>query len=210
MNQQNKPPHQNKNNAPHFSKCIAVWCGGKIKKQYLLYVGSAYPHKNLERLLQAFVVVLKESPKLSLVLVGKIDYFYDRLQEKVRELNLGNKIIFTDRVSDKELNDLYKNALVYVFPSLSEGFGLPGLEAMKQGLPVVCSNQGPLPEIYGQAAVYFDGENVDEMAHIVLQITSDNSLRENMTKQGYLQVKKYSWQKCAQETLEVYNQVLED
>jgi len=181
----------------------------KIKKPYLLYVGNAYPHKNLERLLQAFKIILKESPNLSLILVGRIDYFYNRLQKKVRELNLDNKIIFTDRVSDKILNDLYKNALIYIFPSLSEGFGLPGLEAMKQGLPVVCSDQGPLPEIYGQAAVYFNGEDIKEMAQTILQVISNDNLRENMKKQGYLQVKKYSWQRCAQETLEVYNQVLE-
>lgn len=180
----------------------------KIKEPYLLYVGNAYPHKNLERLLQAFKGVLKESPNLSLVLVGRIDYFYNRLQKKVRELNLGDKIIFTNRVSDKILNDLYKNALIYIFPSLSEGFGLPGLEAMKQGLPVVCSDQGPLPEIYGKAAVYFNGEDIKEIAQAILQVISNNSLRENMRKQGYLQIKKYSWQKCAQETLEIYNQVL--
>ncbi len=91
----------------------------KIKEPYLLYVGNAYPHKNLERLLQAFKIILKESPNLSLILVGRIDYFYNRLQKKVRELNLDNKIIFTDRVSDEILNDLYKNALIYIFPSLS-------------------------------------------------------------------------------------------
>jgi len=181
----------------------------KIKGPYLLCVGNAYPHKNLERLLQAFKIILKDSPDLSLVLVGRIDYFYNRLQEKVKGLGLENKVIFTDRVSDKMLSDLYKNALVYVFPSLSEGFGLPGLEAMKQGLPVVCSNQGSLPEIYGQAAVYFNGENVGEIAQTILQVFSDSNLRENMKKQGYLQVKKYSWQRCAQETLEIYKQSLE-
>ena len=181
----------------------------KIKEPYLLYVGNAYPHKNLERLLQAFSVVLKKNPNLSLILVGKIDYFYNRLQDKVKELNLENKVIFTGRVSDKMLNDLYKNALVYVFPSVSEGFGLPGLEAMKQGLPVVCSSQGPLPEIYEQAAAYFNGEDINEIAQTVLRVTSNNNLRESMRKEGYLQVKKYSWQKCAQETLRVYNQILE-
>ncbi|MBU4369548.1 glycosyltransferase family 4 protein [Patescibacteria group bacterium] len=180
----------------------------RVKKPYLLYVGNAYPHKNLERLLQAFRFVLKENPNLSLVLVGRIDYFYNRLQEKVRELDLDNKIIFTDRVSDKILDDLYKNALVYIFPSLSEGFGLPGLEAMKQGLPVVCSNQGPLPEIYGRAAVYFNGEDIREIAQTILQVISNNSLRENMRKHGYLQVKKYSWQRCAQQTLDVYGEIL--
>ena len=191
-----------------FEKDIAIWCRGKIKKPYLLYVGNAYPHKNLERLLQSFNLVSKENPNLLLVLVGKIDYFYKRLQKKARELNLDNKIIFTDWIPDKALYDLYKNALVYVFPSLSEGFGLPGLEAMKRGLPVVCSDKGPLPEIYEKAVIYFNGEDINEMALKISLLVSNKDLRESLTKQGYLQVKKYSWQRCAQETLAIYNQVL--
>lgn len=182
----------------------------KIKEPYLLYVGNAYPHKNLERLLQAFKIVLEKKQNLSLVLVGEIDYFYQRLQKRTKELNLNNKVIFTNRVSDKILKDLYQNALVYVFPSLAEGFGLPGLEAMKQGLPVVCSDQGPLPEVYDQAAAYFNAENIEEMARIILGVIFDHGLREDLKRQGYSQIKKYSWQKCAQQTFEVYKKTLKE
>ncbi len=178
------------------------------KKPYLLYVGNAYPHKNLERLLRAFKIVLKRKPDLCLVLVGKIDYFYKKLRKKVEESGLENKVVFTSRVSNKELKQLYQNGLVYVFPSLSEGFGLPGLEAMKQGLPVVCSNQGPLPEIYEQAAVYFDPKNIEEMAEAVLRVIIDRNLREDLKRVGQNQIKKYSWQRCAQETLKVYKNLL--
>ena len=180
----------------------------RVKKSYLLYVGNAYPHKNLERLLQAFKVVLKERPGLTLVLVGKIDYFYQRLQKTVKELGLENKIVFTGQISDQKLKHLYQNGLAYVFPSLIEGFGLPGLEAMKQGLPVVCSNQGSLPEIYDQAAVYFNPKDIKEIAMMILKVVNNQDLRIKLKKMGELQVEKYSWQKCAQQTLKVYENVL--
>ncbi len=176
----------------------------RVKKPYLLYVGSAYPHKNLERLLQVFKIVLKKYPDLHLVLAGKIDYFYQRLQKIAEEINLKSQVIFPGHVSDQELTWLYENGLAYIFPSLSEGFGLPGLEAMKQGLPVVCSNQGPLPEIYNQGAVYFNPEDTQEMADIILKVINSEDLREKLKKAGQNQIKKYSWQKCAQETLRVY------
>ncbi len=175
-----------------------------IKKPYLLYVGNAYPHKNLERLLQAFKIVKNQRHDLSLVLVGKIDYFYQRLQELSQELGLVGKIIFAGQVSDQDLKWLYQNSLAYIFPSLLEGFGLPGLEAMAQGLPVISSDRGPLPEIYGSAAVYFNPEDIEEMALVIVKTVSDRALREKLSQLGQEQAKKYSWQRCAQETLEVY------
>jgi len=175
---------------------------------YLLSVGNAYPHKNLERLLRAFKILTSrdENIKLSLqlVLVGKIDYFYKRLQKLVKELNIEDKVIFTGPVSNEELIYLYQNALVYVFPSLMEGFGLPGLEAMANGCPVISSSAGSLPEIYGQAALYFNPENVDEMVEKIKMIINNENLRNELREKGLAQVKKYSWPRCAQETLRVY------
>lgn len=179
----------------------------KIKKPYLLYVGNAYPHKNLERLLKAFKLILDKKPYLNLILVGKMDYFYQRLGKLAKKLGLKDNIIFIGQVSDKELDWLYSNALIYVFPSLNEGFGLPGLEAMSKNLPVVCSNHGPLPEIYGSAAVYFNPEDIKEMASIILKVINNNKLMKKLKIFGQKQVKKYSWQKCAQETLNVYESI---
>lgn len=179
-----------------------------IKEPYLLYVGNAYPHKNLERLLEAFKIVIQIKPELNLVLVGKIDYFYKKLIELAKKLKINNKLVFVGQISDKKLLFLYKNGLIYVFPSLSEGFGLPGLEAMKNKLPVISSNKGPLPEIYGKAAIYFDPINIHKISKTILDVINNEKIRENMTKKGLIQVKKYSWQKCAQETLRIYESCL--
>ncbi|MDA2935811.1 glycosyltransferase family 4 protein [Patescibacteria group bacterium AH-259-L05] len=180
----------------------------QLKEPYLLYVGNAYPHKNLERLISAFKIVLQKQPELYLVLVGKIDYFYERLQDFVKELGLEKNVIFTGYVSDSELSWLYTHGLAYVFPSLSEGFGLPGLEAMTHSLPVISSNKEPLPEIYGEAALYFNPEDINEMAHAILQIVQSKEVREKLKKVGRVKVKKYSWDRCAKQTLEVYKSVL--
>lgn len=180
----------------------------KIKEPYMLYIGNAYPHKNIERLISAFKIVLQKQPELHLVLVGKIDYFYKRLQRLVKELNIEKNVIFAGYVSDSELSWLYTHGLVYAFPSLSEGFGLPGLEAMTHSLPVISSNKEPLPEIYGSAALYFNPEDINEMARAILQVVQSKELREELKKAGRFQVKKYSWDRCAKQTLEVYKNVL--
>jgi len=175
----------------------------------LLYVGNAFPHKNLNRLLQAFKIVYSSAdlPKLSLVLVGAMDPFFKKLQKLASRIGLSNNVIFTGKISDPELAWLYQNALAYVFPSLIEGFGLPGLEAMSYGLPVVSSNRGPLPEIYGEAVLYFNPEDIVEMAKKISQIIQDSNLRKELSLKGAEQIKKYSWQKMAKETLETYRSV---
>jgi len=177
-----------------------------IKHPYLLYVGNAYPHKNLERLLTAFKVISADE-NICLVLVGKIDYFYQRLQKLAKNLDLTEKVIFAGQVNDVDLSVLYQNALAYVFPSLMEGFGLPGLEAMAHNCPVVSSKAGALPEIYGSAALYFNPEKVQEIVEAIKKIIYDNGLREELKKRGQAQIKKYSWDKCAKETLAVYKKI---
>ncbi len=176
----------------------------KIVKPYLLYVGNAYPHKNLESLIEVFGNLNLD---YQLVLVGREDYFYERLKREIVDLKIKNKIVFTRFVSEKELADLYRNASLYVFPSFVEGFGLPGLEAMSYGLPVVASNSSCLPEIYGEAAVYFDPKSHQDMAEKIKKVLFDQTLRKELISKGLEQVKKYSWQKCAEQTLSVYNSI---
>jgi len=180
----------------------------KIQNSYLLYVGNVYPHKNLERLLSAFKLVLSNIQyPIQLVLVGKIDYFYKRLQKLVKKLKIEDKVIFTGEVTDQELANLYQNALAYICPSLMEGFGLPGLEAMAHNCPVVSSNAGPLPEIYDKAALYFDPKSVEDIAEKIKKIIIEPDLREKLKKIGLEQVKKYSWEKCAEKTLNIYKSI---
>jgi len=181
--------------------------GLSLGKPYLLYVGNAYPHKNLERLILSFKKLTEDKQMdYRLVLVGELDYFYQRLKNWSENLGFqGPKIIFTDFVSDSDLNILYQNASLYVFPSLGEGFGLPPLEAMAFGLPVVCSKATCLPEILGRAALYFDPENTEEMADKIKQVLKSQKLQEELIDQGFKRIQKYQWSKMAQETLRIYN-----
>ncbi len=185
-----------------------------IANNFLLYVGNAYPHKNLETLLRIFAKLLVRKPDLRLVLIGKEDYFYNRVHASARALNLWQKeninspVIFPGYVSDAQLEILYSEARAYVFPSLYEGFGLPPLEAMARSCPVISSNRASLPEILGEAALYFDPKNETEMIEKIWQVLNDNELRNSLIAKGLEQVKKYSWWQCANQTLAVYHEVL--
>jgi len=176
-----------------------------IKEPYLLYVGNAYPHKNLEWLARVFFEFSKKRPELKLVLVGKDDYFYSRLKTQVSAAAYGN-ILFPGYIPDDDLAEIYRRALAYIFPSLYEGFGLPPLEAMANGCPVVSSDRTSMPEILGKAALYFDPRNDDEITRQLEKIISDANLRETLIRRGYEQARKYGWNDCAKKTLEIYNQ----
>lgn len=180
---------------------------GLESKQFLLYVGRPTPHKNLERLIEAFVSLGARHPELALVLAGKKDRNYRRIEVGIQQRGIAN-IVFTDFVTEGQLRWLYEHCAAYVFPSLSEGFGLPGLEAMKHGAPVVSSNATCLPEIYGDAARYFDPRDVKAMADAINEVLTDKTLRQKLVKAGHQQVKKYSWRRMAEQTLEVYKKAL--
>ena len=180
-----------------------------INKPFILYTGNAYPHKNLERLILAFGrLITKYLFDYQLVIVGKKDSFHESLENAVEEASLQDRVIFTGYVSDNELAGLYKYSKLYVFPSLSEGFGLPPLEAMAHDLPVVSSNSTCLPEVLGDAAEYFDPRNISEMANSMLSVLSDEKLAKTLVAKGKKQVRKYSWKNTAKETLDIYNKVL--
>jgi glycosyltransferase involved in cell wall biosynthesis len=185
-----------------------------IIDNFILYVGNVYPHKNLESLLEVFVEFHKKYPALRLVLVGKEDYFYKRLKDTAAALNLWDEsvsdspVIFTGYVPDIELDVLYRQALFYVFPSLYEGFGLPALEAMAKSCPVASSNKSCLPEILGDAALYFNPEDKADIFMKMDKIYGDSELREVLIKKGHQQVKRYNWWECSRQTLEVYKEVL--
>jgi len=185
-----------------------------LGNNFLLYVGNAYPHKNLEALIRAFVQMRTDIPDLKLVLVGKEDFFYSRIHDFARSLNLWQKenvnspIVFPGYVPDSQLEVIYQAARAYVFPSLYEGFGLPPLEAMAKGCPVLSSDRASLPEILGKAAVYFNPEDDDDLVVKVEQILSDDNFRQEMITRGLEKVKEYSWWECARETFAVYSEVL--
>lgn len=175
--------------------------------KFIMYVGRPSPHKNLERLIEAFAVIKKENPSLKLALVGKKDALYEALEHRAQEQNVPD-VIFTDFVTEGQLRWLYEHAAAYVFPSLSEGFGLPGLEAMAHDCPLVSSNATCLPEIYKGAAVYFDPTDVNDMAGKIQTVITDEEIRQSLIQTGREQVSQYSWQRMAEQTLAVYNQVV--
>ena len=176
-------------------------------KKYILYVGQQSDYKNIKRLGDAHQILLAKYPDLGLVLVGK-----KNTSARANETYFNNKkyknIVFTDFVDDSHLSWLYSNAQAYIFPSLMEGFGLPGLEAMGHGTPVVSSNTTCLPEVYGQAAHYFNPIDTSDMAEAIDEVLSDDLLRTRLSRAGYKQIKKYSWKKQAQETYAVYKKIL--
>lgn len=176
-------------------------------KRYICYVGRGYDHKNLERLTIAFSQLAETDPELLLVFAGKLDAGYRKLQKFVEKQGITG-VVFTDYVADNELKWLYEHTEAYVFPSLSEGFGLPGLEAMAHGAPVIASNAGALPEIYGDAAVYFDPENTDDIARRIRKTLADPKKLMSLRTAGKVRSGKYSWQKMAEQTLAEYNTIL--
>jgi glycosyltransferase involved in cell wall biosynthesis len=178
-------------------------------KQFIMYVGRATPHKNLARLVEAFALLNKKYPDLMLALAGKMDKNYKRIEALATEKRLAHRVVFTDFVSEGELRWMYENTAAYVFPSLSEGFGLPSLEAMMHGAPVVSSSATCLPEINGEAAVYFDPEITFDIAKKISGVLSDPKLRCQLIRAGHAQAAKYSWRDTAKKTLDIYNKALE-
>jgi glycosyltransferase involved in cell wall biosynthesis len=181
-----------------------------VGKKFIMYVGRPTPHKNLEGLIKAFGELKKTYPDLHLALAGKKDTNYQRIQLKIANKPYAKSIIFTDFVSANHLRWLYENCQAYVFPSLSEGFGLPGLEAMVHGAPVVSSNATCLPEVYGDAAVYFDPKNIKDIAEKISSVLADDKLRKDLIEKGKVQAAKYSWERMAKQTLELYSKVLNE
>lgn len=180
-----------------------------IGKKFLMYTGRPTPHKNLARLIDAFAILQQSHPELYLVLVGKTDANYKRHEQRVKHDEIKN-VIFTGFVSEGSLRWLYENCAAYAFPSLSEGFGLPGLEAMAHGAPVVSSNATCLPEVYGDAAIYFDPLDVGDMVAQIKKLLEDDILRAEIIKRGEARVQQYSWRRMAEQTLATYEKVLSD
>jgi len=183
-----------------------------IKKPFLLYVGSVYPHKNVENLIKA-VLLLNQSNHLSslrftLVIVCGRSVFWQRLLNKIKEMKAENLVKMTGFVPDEELGSFYREALAFTFPSLSEGFGLPGLEAMANGLPLVCSDIPVFHEIYENAAEYFNPHEPKDIAEKIIKVITNEEIKNSLTQKGLERVKDFSWQKMASQTLQIYNLLL--
>lgn len=184
----------------------------KLKQKYdvdspvILYVGQWRPHKNLLGLIDAFAELRKDTPA-KLALVGKVDHAYPEIFKTIDKNQVLSDIIMPGFVNELELAAWYKIASVFVFPSFYEGFGLPGLEAMMAGTPVAASDRTSLPEIYRDAAAYFDPSKTQEIKTALRKVITDKRYSENLTKRGFEIAKMYSWARTARETLKVYKNI---
>lgn len=167
-------------------------------KNYFLYVGNAYPHKNLELLIEAFKNI--ENKDIKLILLGVDDYFYRKLKSSVDD----DRIIFLNKLSDTRIAELYKSSICYITPSLMEGFGLTGLEAMVNKSLVLASDIKTHKEIYGDSVIYFNPKDIGDLKNKMEQILVSKDKYKNKIDSGFRRSKEFSWHKAAEETLKIY------
>ncbi len=198
---------------PGFTKLSMVE-GDVIKKyqlppRYILSVGTIQPRKNYVRLMEAFVQVQKKNPDITLVIVGKKGWLYEEILAAPKKFGIEKNVIFLDFVPDSDLPALYKHALCFALPSLYEGFGLPVLEAMAYRTPVVVSNVSSLPEIAGKAGIYVDPQDVESIAKGLETAVAEREKKSGKERiaAGLIQVKKFTWEAAAKQTLEVLEEV---
>ncbi len=220
----------------------------KINSPYILFVGTIQPRKNINRLIEAFKVILersqvltwrsdrisnkgilsssfaglqddknkkmnaglqddKRSKNIKLIIIGKPGWMYEDILETPKKLGIEKDVLFLQAVTDEELPEFYKNAELFILPSLYEGFGLPILEAMNHGCPVITSKISSMPEAGGEAALYVNPNDTTDITEKMEKLLTDEKLRKEMVKKGFEQVKKFSWEKTARETLKVIEQI---
>ncbi len=180
-----------------------------LPEEYFLYLGTLEPRKNLERLIDAYAQFAKkvENPA-KLVLAGGKGWLYDGIFQKVQELGLSEQVLFTQYIADEDLCALMSGALAFVFPSIYEGFGMPPLEAMACGTPVLVSDAASLPEVTGDSAVIVKADSTDSIAEGLYKLYTDEALRRRLSAEGLARAKEFSWERSAQLLYEVYSELL--
>jgi len=181
-----------------------------LDKPYILCVGSERPRKNLGRLFEAFAKLKGEFPELKLVKIGgpgRSEKYREDTMKKLGALGITGDVIFVDHIPELDLAYYYSFAVLLAYPSLYEGFGLPPLEAMACGCPVVTSNNSSLPEVVGEAGIMVNPDDTDSLGQAMRRVLTDDKLRDDMVRKGLEQAKRFSWEKAAIETMEVYEKL---
>lgn len=182
-----------------------------IDGKYLLYLGTLEPRKNIETIIKAYNLFNKcNNENIKLVLAGKKGWLYDDIFKLIKEFKIEDKVIFTDYVDDDDKPALYQGAEIFLFPSLYEGFGIPVVEAMASGTPVITSNSSSLPEVAGEAAIITDPMDYKEISRSIERILNDSELRENMINEGIKQADKFNWDESAEKLKKLYYDVYYD
>jgi glycosyltransferase involved in cell wall biosynthesis len=183
-----------------------------IDGDYILSVGSIQPRKNLRRLIEAYSVLRHAQPECKLpqlVLVGKNAWLYDETLRALKDTDVGASILLTGYVPESDLPALYSGALCFIYPSYYEGFGLPPLEAMKCGAPVIVGNRTSLPEVVGDAALMIDPFDVNAIAGAIQKMITDSEFRSELRVKGLERAKEFDWKETARQTLAVYRKAFE-
>jgi glycosyltransferase involved in cell wall biosynthesis len=178
-----------------------------INSEYILFVGTLEPRKNLVTLIKSFKRISYYNNQIKLVIVGKKGWLYKDILKKVEDKNIKEKVVFTDYVPEAQLSAIYKGAKLFVFPSIYEGFGLPVLEAMTVGCPVITSYISSLPEVVGNAGILINPEDEMQIADNILMLLNDDNKREELIIKGKKRAEKFSWEKTVELTLQVYEKV---
>ena len=181
----------------------------QLPERYILHVGTIEPRKNLGALLEAFGALKDHFPEVKLLLVGKKGWLYEPFFEQLARSGLASEVCFPGFVREEDLPSVYQLATVFAFPSVYEGFGLPPLEAMACGTPVVASHASSLPEVVGDAGILVSPNDRAALTAALRRVLDDAELRQTMRARGLAQAARFSWQRAAQETLEVYRKAKE-
>ena len=175
---------------------------------YIFCLSNNDPHKNLARLIEAFSLI-KDRSHCHLMIAGYQNPAHqEKLDRLVLEKKIGNRVRFLGHVSDEELQTLYRECEIFVYPSLYEGFGLPPLEALSYGVPTIVSRSSSLPEVVGEAGLYFDPQSVQDMGEKMLQLLMDEKLKAKLRDLGVKQAQLFSWEKTASETIRVFHRMI--
>lgn len=203
--------------APKIVKTLEAWdaVADKLEpieeidgKKFIFYVGNAFPYKNIRAIVDAFSELYEKEPELHLALAGKKDFFYEEIERYVKEKGVMDRVHILGFISEEQKRWLFHNGVAYIIASFSEGFHIPGLEAMAENCPVISSNATCLPEVYAKAALYFDPNSSSELAKNITQLLHDKRLRLKLVQAGKKRLTNFSWKRMAQETHQVYERAL--
>ena len=179
----------------------------EIFGSFILYVGTLKKRKNVLNIIRAYKKIKEKGIKEKLVIVGNKSGEYQNIYKAVKRSKLEKDVFFSGYVDEALLPFYYNSAFLFIYPSLYEGFGLPILEAMASGTPVITSNVSSLPEVVGDAAILVNPNNIEEMAEMMQKVLTNQKLREKMREKGLKRAKLFSWERCARETLNLYEEI---
>jgi len=182
----------------------------RIDQPYFLFVGERRPHKNINALIKAFRLFLEKQTHFQLVIVGRSYQDYKEPEKLVTELDLKNSVHFIDRINDDDLQILYQAATAFISLSQYEGFGLPALEAIASQTPVIVSNNTSFPEVVGDTGILIPPNDIYQAVASMMEITNNEKIRQELIRRGFERAQTFTWKKCAQETLNIYQQTIKE